>query len=255
MKFLLWRHHQSILMKTIITALLLGIFSCKNLVSASVLLWPTNLHIHNQEKSIALWVENTGKTTQVLQARIYAWSLKDGQDQLVNQSNFMISPPIAKIAPGKKQLFRVVSRVPTPAAQQQNYRVILDEIPQKANAKRLDKETVYQGVQFQFRYSIPLFSYGQGLSNEARKKIELAAVGKQLSWKVGQKEGKKVLTVTNNGPYYVNIGQLNFANDPSAEGVGGYLLPNSSREWEFSGEIGQALYGRINGSELIQIGR
>lgn len=232
--------------------LVIGLLSILQVATASMLIWPTNLHLNGQEKSIALWVENQGTTTQILQARVYAWEHKRGDDNLVAQSNFMISPPMAKVAPGKKQLFRIVNRTGVPANKLHSYRVIIDEVPQKVNANQSDDSAVVQGVKFQFRYSIPLFVYGKGLSNDARQKVEIANILSKISWAVSTESGKNLVKVTNESDYYINLSKLSFSLDQKSD-IGGYLLPGQTREWVIPGVVTGFLYGSIDNSELMKI--
>ena len=225
--------------------LMLGALAMNVSSAANLLIWPTNLHLENKEKSAALWIENRGQTVQVLQARVYLWHHKDGKDELVPQSNFMVSPPMAKVAPGKKQLFRIVNRAGVPANSMQHYRVLIDEVPQKANVNQELEDEIHQGVQFQFRYSIPLFVYGQGLSNNARQKLSVSELVSKLSWNVVKENGKTVLKIKNSSPYYMNVSSLTPEKNLDSD-IGGYLLPNSSREWDVPNTIQETLYGRIN---------
>lgn len=234
--------------------LVICLLSILQIATASMLIWPTNLHLNGQEKSIALWVENQGKTMQVLQARVYIWEHKQGEDNLVAQSNFMISPPMAKVAPGKKQLFRIVNRAGVPANKMHSYRVIIDEVPQKVNMNASDNTEITQGVQFQFRYSIPLFVYGKGLSNDMRQKLEPTDVANKLTWVVSNQLGKNSVKITNNSDYYVNISQLTFSKDRKSD-IGGYLLPGQSREWVLPGEVTGSLFGSIDNSGLLRLGK
>lgn len=233
-------------MKKISIPLLILCIFLSNFSVASLLIWPTNLHLDNREKSIGLWIENRGQSVQVLQARVYLWHHKSGEDELVSQSNFMISPPMAKVAPGKKQLFRIVNRAGVPVNEMNHYRVIIDEVPQKANINNsIEEGELYQGVQFQFRYSIPLFVYGQGLSNSARQKLTSNELASKLSWGVEQKNGQTVLKIKNNSAYYMNLSSLTFEQNQDSD-IGGYILPHSSRQWTIPPTTQNMLYGRIN---------
>lgn len=225
-----------------------------NISSASMLIWPTNLQMDSKEKATGLWVENRSQNMQVLQARVYAWHHKNGQDELVPQSNVMVSPPMAKVMPGKKQIFRIVNRAGVPANTLQSYRIILDEVPQKVNAKA-DGDEAHQGVQFQFRYSIPLFLYGQGLSNTLRQKLTSDELAKELTWSISQGTNGNLLKITNNSSYYMNVSSLTGTQEAASD-IGGYILPKSSRQWEVPNSIKDSLYGRINNDEeKVKIGR
>lgn len=225
-----------------------------NLSFANIVIWPTTLQMNPKDKAITLWVENQGATTQVYQARIFDWSLKGGDDSLNPQSNLMISPPMIKVAPGEKQMFRIVSRTPVSSGVMKSFRVVLDEIPQKALAGILKKDAgSSQGIQFQFRYSIPVFVYGDGMSNEDRRVYTSSEKIKHLTWKVATENGKSYLNITNNSPYYMHVSNVSFDVDGKSKGVSGYLLPKSTRKIELdSYPAGSSIYGEIDGAKRIK---
>lgn len=222
---------------------------------AALLIWPTQIHADTKERSIALWVENQGRKEEVLQARGFIWHHKDGLDELEKQSSLIVSPPIAKIAPGKKQLFRIMNKVPVAANEVRSYRIILDEIPKKANQESAMEEQMNHGIKFQFRYSIPIFIYGQGLSNKDRQSMSVQKVISELKWKITQENGQNILSITNHGSYFVHLSNIQFKNNAGTEsGIAGYILPKSTKKWILNTvPTSNHLYATLNGKEKIDI--
>src|SRR5699024_10788404 len=124
---------------------------------ASLVIWPTNLVLENNQKNTVLWLENRGKIPQSLQVRIYEWQQQNNEPILNNQQQVMASPPMMTIEPGKKQMIRILNPQPAASGKESFYRLIIDEVATNTNA------TPTGGVSFQLRYSIPLFIYGAGL--------------------------------------------------------------------------------------------
>ena len=239
--------------KNVAITLLLILLTIKS-VLANVVIWPTTLQMEATERTISIWLENHSNSTQVYQARVFSWDQKTGEDQLNPQNHIMISPPLIKIAPGEKQMFRVVQRTPIALDQLNAYRVVLDEVPQKINPNMLtkDEQGSQQGLGFQFRYSLPLFVYGKQISNKARESISTVDMIKQLTWKMTQSQGRNYLNITNKSNYYVHL--ANISSDTTGaknSNISAYILPKSTRviEIEDGVVIGNDIYGSIAGTQ------
>ncbi len=83
-----------------------------------------------------------------------------------------------RIEPGQKQLVRLIKQIPPAAGQEMAYRVVLDEIPTPRAVG--DNQA---GLNFQMRYSVPLFVYGNGLVRDNAKPA--------LSWRQVNAGGKR----------------------------------------------------------------
>ncbi|MDH0702374.1 molecular chaperone [Ectopseudomonas toyotomiensis] len=125
--------------------------------ASSILIWPINPLIEaDRQKSAALWLENRGQEAVDLQIRVLAWEQEEFEDRLTPQKQVVGSPPMATLQPGKRQLVRLVNLEPPSAGTLRTYRVLVDEVlPPQPRPSQL-------GVQFQMRYSVPLFVVGPG---------------------------------------------------------------------------------------------
>src|SRR4051794_23166458 len=94
--------------------------------SLSVL--PVNVFLAPGQKAATLTVTNQGTSATAIQIRGYAWSQKDGSDQLTPSDALVVSPPLASIAAGATQVVRIILRQ-APTAQEATYRILLDQIP------------------------------------------------------------------------------------------------------------------------------
>ena len=227
---------------------------------AAILIWPTNVFIHSKEKGAALWLENRGKTVQTYHMRIYAWSQKDGRDELSEQNGLVGSPPIMEIEPGKRQLVRLIRTQTPPAGKEITYRIIFDEIP-PTRPETVDKT---HGIKFRMRYSIPVFVFGEGLSSQSLPGNEKNDKDKPqtipyLSWRIKNVNKQKTLEIRNSGPVHVHLMNLTFGSpeqtQTNSRGPTGYILPDTTMSWPVSSSMGsgQTLLALINGKQLIRI--
>lgn len=216
--------------------LVLSIFCSISSVQAAVLIWPTSLSINPGEKATALWLENRGQTDQIYQARVFSWSQENGKDALSEQERVVVSPPMMQIEPGKRQLIRLINLSPVAQNKEMSYRVIVDELPIDTG-QAAPRES--SGIQFQMRYSIPLFVYGPGLPHpmkEVDKKVTAEAQElKMLTWKIVRHKDSYHLAIHNNGPTHVYLSDIDFGGNRLSQSthpkLAGYVLSGSTMEW------------------------
>ncbi len=94
--------------------------------SLSVL--PVNVFMGPGQTATSLTVTNQGNSETAIQIRAYAWSQKDGDEQLTPSDAVLLSPPLAKIGPGASQVVRLILRK-APQGQEASYRILIDQIP------------------------------------------------------------------------------------------------------------------------------
>lgn len=76
---------------------------------------------------------NPGASTVVFQTRVMAWTQIDGVDQYAPSQALIVAPPIAEIAPGGTQIFRVALRGPA-TGREQAYRLVFEDASAAAPA-------------------------------------------------------------------------------------------------------------------------
>lgn len=131
--------------------------------SAPILIWPVDPVIEADRGAGALWLENRGTSPVVMQIRVYRWTQADGEDQFEEQQDVEVSPPMARIQPGARQLVRLTSDQKARAPGEGAYRIVVDEVPVRpTDSTSSSPDSPAQtsaGVRFRMRYSIPLFVY------------------------------------------------------------------------------------------------
>jgi len=89
---------------------------------------PVNVFLGPGQTATSLTVTNQGTSETAIQIRAYAWSQKDGDEQLTPSDAVLLSPPLAKIGPGASQVIRLILRK-APQGQEASYRILIDQIP------------------------------------------------------------------------------------------------------------------------------
>ena len=115
---------------------------------------------------------------------------------------------------------------------EQAYRVLVDELIPEGGSQG-DKA----GVQFQMRYSVPLFVYGAGLAapKDGAAIADDKAAAVALSYRVESEGGRRWLRLHNAGSVHARLSEVRLVQGgkavPVAEGLLGYVLPGADMRW------------------------
>lgn len=202
----------------------------------SLMIWPIDPSINPDEKASELWLENRGAATTLMQVRVFSWQQVGGREQYATQQSVVASPPLVRIEPGQKQLVRLIKQTAPGAGQELAYRVVLDEIP----TPRTPGEN-QAGLNFQMRYSVPLFVYGEGLTRDTAKA--------DLSWRQVSQEGKSWLQLTNRGSGHARLSNVTLGGRKLGDGLFGYVLAHSENRWPLRSAGGGELKAETNSGE------
>lgn len=129
-------------------AVFLFLLADPSAVAQSLSVLPVNVLFSPGQKATSLTVTNMGTVETAIQIRAYAWSQKDGDDQLTDSDAVVLSPPLARMAPGASQVIRLILRQP-PQGREATYRILIDQIPPPAEPGI---------VHMVLRLSIPIFA-------------------------------------------------------------------------------------------------
>lgn len=218
--------------------------------AGSLLVWPVDPVIVADARAVALWLENRGDEPLLLQVRVFGWTQQQGENRHDPQNEVVGTPPMVEIAPGKRQLVRLTRIAAVPAGQELAYRVIVDEIP-RAMAGGTPAGA---GVQFQMRYSIPLFVYGEVL-RPVRAQGKAGAPPLPLKWRIVEQDGIRYLEVHNQGAVHARLtaAELRRGNVRvgMADGLLGYVLAGAIMRWRLPDEAPQqaTFLASVNGAE------
>ena len=200
----------------IIAATILTLAS--SLAAASALqVTPVNIQVQAPGAASIITLSNPGSEPLAAQLRVFKWLRQNGKDELVPTKSVVASPPIAKLAPGKFYVVRIVRVDKTPVDGEETYRLLVDEIPRPSAA------APSFGPRFAVRHSIPVF-------------FTDPAAAPRLSWNAELTGGRLRLTARNEGGRRVRISALKVMNTSGTalsfgDGFTGYVLGRSSERW------------------------
>jgi len=219
---------------------------------------PISLQFAAAEQAQGVWLSNTGTQPLRAQVRVQRWFQGKEGDQLEPARDLVASPPSLEIAPGQRQLVRIVRPQPATAAQERSYRLIVDELPAGSggvlNPQPLAAPA--QGLQFLLRYSLPVFIAPQGPVAPVPKQSDIRLLSSQLT--VG---AQTELRVSNAGTRRVRISQLVHEDAQGRRvtlvpGLLGYVLAGQHMRWVLpagaKGSPSGILKARFNDDEQEQ---
>src|SRR5476651_2851478 len=210
--------------------------------ASSVLVWPVYQIIESDQNGSALWLENRGAEPVSLQVRVLAWKQENFNERYADQSDVVASPPFATVAPGQRQLIRLISNTPVPAHTEKAFRIIIDEIPSPLTAPAQGQDKAVVGLQLQMRYLLPLFMDGEGIWTNDRtdiKRDSATATKPVLHWSIDSAGGKSFLKVRNTGIVHARLSNVFWSMTGDAKrgvktmvgGFMGYVLPGQEMRW------------------------
>ena len=177
---------------------------------------PIGLRLAAGAPADALWLTNTGSDTLHAQVRVFRWTQQDGKDMYDSSRDLLASPPMVTIAPGGKQMVRVIRPGAPPDGVETAFRVIVDELPNDS----------HEGLNFVLRYSIPVFLAPKG---DPSLKATL-----HTEW-ITTPSGP-MIRIRNDGNGHAQLAELSFTDTHGkrtvlVRGLVGYALPGSTMSW------------------------
>lgn len=169
-----------------------------------------------------LQLHNVGDTPLNAQIRVFRWVQTNGEEKLEPTRDVVASPPIATLNPGTDYTVRVVRVAKQPVARSEDYRLLVDELPDPAAHRN-------RSINLVLRYSIPVF-FSSREASDAR-----------LTWSVEQRNGRIYVAATNSGDRHVRISALKLQSRngvivPFGSGLTGYVLGRSVMRWAAPGK-------------------
>ena len=119
--------------------------------AASLQVSPIRVEIPHNEVSRPLWASNTGSDPIQVQVQVFRWTQVNGQDVLEPTEDLVATPAMGEVAPGGRQLIRLVRQIEAPS-QEQAYRLRVEELPVKG-VERKDRPA----LTLLLAYSLPVF--------------------------------------------------------------------------------------------------
>jgi fimbrial chaperone protein len=135
------------------------------------------------------------------------------------------SPPVASLAPGSDYSLRIVRLNKTPVAGEEDYRVLVDELPQPEVAR------IGGMIHLLLRYSIPVFFLGETMAPP------------RVEWSISDHGGKLVVTAHNEGDRHLRLSNMQIRDARGRQvsfgsGLAGYVLGRSTMRFTAPGRSG-----------------
>lgn len=220
-------------------AIWLASVSAGAMAQSSLMLWPLDPVLEEDQRAAALWLENRGSQPVSLQVRVLAWSQGDGGESYEPQQAVVPSPPMAVIPPGRRQLVRLMNTRPAPDGAELAYRVLVDELPDDNAADGSARQGSAMGVKLQIRYSVPLFLSGKGHWTKPRAdrpRDPDTVAQPSLRWRTEPTPEGHFLVVRNSGPAHARLTAAQWVRGSETvsinPGLLGYVLPGAEMRWK-----------------------
>jgi fimbrial chaperone protein len=163
-------------------------------------------------RTTSLTLSNAEQRPVRVQVRVMKWTSKDGVDVLAPTDEVVASPPFSTLAPQQQYLIRVVRTAKAAPVGEESYRVLIDEVPDPADARP-------GTVNLVVRQSIPAF-----FSDVPRRTPDVA-------WRIDRSNGGAALVGRNKGNRRLRIADLQLIAGGqqllSRAGLVGYVLAGS----------------------------
>ncbi len=179
---------------------------------------PVTIDLPVSAQSSSLTIGNDSAKTVTVQARVFRWTQRQGEDVLEKTSEVVVSPPILTLAQGSDNILRVVRTASTPVVGEETYRILIDEVPSREKLQT-------QGVAIVLRQSLPVFFAG----------LDVKAA--DINWNIARHQNMMVVTATNTGQKRFKVSQLRIYTGAdrdlaSIKGLAGYVLGGQTKTWE-----------------------
>ena len=152
------------------------------------------------QREVSLGMVNDGKETRLIQAWVDNGDASERPE--TSKSPFMITPPMARVDPGKGQTLRIMyTGADLPQDRETVFWLNILEIPPKPKAGTDQAENY---MQLAVRSRMKLFYRPKGLQGTPDGAVDL------LSWRITQDGKGYSADCTNNTPYNVSFSDLTF---------------------------------------------
>jgi fimbrial chaperone protein len=207
---------------------------------ASLEVAPTKLVVDEKGAS-TLTLANRGTDPIIVQIQGFSWEQVNGEDVLKPSSDVLVSPPMARIAPGGKQTVRLMVKPGGEAGKERTYRIMASELPDPVIN---DPRTIRVLLQF----NIPVFAGSP------------AKGAPQVAWDASAGPQGLALSARNLGAAHVKFTKLELVTPSGkrtpvkSKGVP-YVLSGATRNWTIGGAFGAGdklvVEARADGSDAV----
>ncbi len=197
---------------------------------------PTTVELPAAGGTGVLYISNRGAQPAMVQVESYDWNQASGADRLEASRALQVSPPMAQLAPGQRQVVRLLVRPGGGSEVERAFRLVVSELPNPA------LQTV-QGARVLLQFSVPVFAGTPRV------------LSRQLVWDASIASGSVLFAVRNDGNTRAKLVGLRIVTpkgrkqDIAPDSIV-YVLPGASRQWKFAApDIAAGDHLRIEGQD------
>lgn len=177
---------------------------------------PVSLDIVAPAAAAALSVQNLGRRPTTVQARVFRWVQRNGVERLEATGDVVVSPPITRVPPGGQLTIRVIRTSKAAARAEEAYRILVDEVPDRAQAQ-------VGTVAFVARLRIPVFF------------LPAATEPPRVNWRLVRNGGVLLLEGRNTGGSRLRLAEVTLGGGGQVlyrnPGLMGYVLAGGTMRW------------------------
>lgn len=188
----------------------------------AVVIAPVVVEISPTRRVASITVSNSDDKPISFQTQVLSWQQVGGVDQYEASEQLIVVPPIAEIAAGGSQIFRVTTRLP-PGPQEVAFRLILEDVTESA-APAVGTDAMQ--VVLRVNHNLPVFFAAAGAPVAQARVSACTAV---------RKAGRGCVRIENSGNQYVVMKTLAVSRGEWRDElpVSGRLLAGAWKQWEF----------------------
>jgi fimbrial chaperone protein len=202
-----------------IGAIVITLFGSNVAAAASLRVTPVTLDLPAPDNAGTLHVHNEARRSINVQVRVFRWTQSRGEDRLAPATDVVASPPMIAIGAGADNVVRIVRVAKSPVVAEEDYRVVVDELP--------DPTRRHAGVvNLVLRYSVPVFFHSTDASRA------------RVSWSIRRRGKALAVTAKNSGDQRFKIADLALTDSRGRsivlrKGLVGYVLGHATMQWSF----------------------
>lgn len=198
-----------------------AVLAASPLAAASLQVQPALVDVTAPTAAATLTLRNEGPAPINIQVRVFRWSQTQGEEKLEPTEDVVASPPAVTLEPKTDYVARVVRVAKGAVAEEESYRLFVDELPGSVQQKT-------NTINIVVRHSIPVFFGPQGKAPPA------------VSWSVARAGGKLVVKARNAGAARLRVSALVLRDQGGktvsfGPGLVGYVLGRSTMRWAAPG--------------------
>ncbi|MBZ9653490.1 fimbrial biogenesis chaperone [Phyllobacterium lublinensis] len=193
--------------------------------ASSLQISPTRLDKVLPEAAGVITLRNGNTRPVQIQVRVFRWSQVMGIERFDPTTDVVASPPVAKVGANNQYVLRVVRVSKRPAATEESYRVLVDELPDPTQMKA-------GNVNFTVRFSMPVF-FRDAATPPAR-----------VNWRIRRGNGGYLLSGTNTGSTKLRLKSVqllqNGRNIAIKNDIAGHVIAGGTAQFQLGSAKGLA---------------